>query len=239
MHLSRTILRAALVYTIGISAGQAAPSPLHVEALTGNVDLDRHTVMVQLRNGSDKILVAYMLDVQAFGADGSRLSDQHIGIDHIYFNPTDDPENLGRLYVAAPGKEVSEHLAVPVESATARVRVLTAIYADRTIEGDKSAAGPIFSLRQSTADKLRKAATRMSVYPAGREAATTAIENLRAIDDGHVQATLSETFGIPMDVLLHKDRPLPNPITISPEQWQQAAERISAEAEFWQEGARQ
>jgi hypothetical protein len=219
-----------LLWLSATAAWGQATIPLKV--LSSGVNPDSHQAIVDLQNQDDKTVVGYVLEVKLLDGSGKSLSDTRLGIDHAYYNPANDPAFSGEAYIIHLGRTVTEHLGVDPQAASAQVAVLAAVYSDRRVEGDASAASAIFALRRTIARNLQQAAEQTKGSPATPDTARATVGNLRDLEDARVDAALSETLGIPMDALTHKERALP-PVAAGAREWGEIHDRLSAEASFW------
>lgn len=209
-----------------------AQTTISLKMLSSGVNPESHQAIVDLQNQADKTVVGYVLEVKLLDASGKNLSDTRLGIDHVYYNPTNDAAFSGEAYLIHPGRTVTERVGVNPQAASAQVTVLASVYSDRTVEGDASAASAIFALRRTVAHNLQQAAEQTKGSPASPDTAGAAVRSLRDLEDAHVDAALSETLGIPMDALTHKERALP-PVAAGAREWGEMHDRLSAEASFW------
>ncbi|HEX3683452.1 MAG TPA: hypothetical protein VHU83_13025 [Bryobacteraceae bacterium] len=208
-----------------------AQATISLKVLSSAVNLESHQVIIDLQNEDDKTVVGYVLEVKLLDASGKDLTDTRLGIDHAYYNPTNDATYSGEAYLIHSGRTGTERIGVDPQAVSVQVTVLASIYSDRTVEGDASAASAIFALRRRVAQNLEQAAERTKGSPATSEAARATVLGLRDLEDAHVDAALSETLGIPMDTLTHKERALPA-VAAGAREWEGTHDRLSAEASF-------
>jgi hypothetical protein len=229
---------AAGVLLLCAATAAQTPQPIKLEVVSANVNLESHQLTIELHNQSDKIAVAYMLEIKEFDVSGKSLADTKTGWDYLYFNPADIPDQRERNLIP-PGKTARLDPMTSTETFSAEVSVLAVVYQDRTFQGTESAVFPLFDVRARTAQKLQKAAALMhGTYPVTPEAVRAAVQSLRALDCGSVNGALVNKVNLPVDVL-YKERPLPEMGVPDKKAWQETADSLSEESAFFAAQARQ
>lgn len=221
-----------ILLSLAAAAAAMAQTQPQLKVLSSTVNLGSpHLVNIELENQGDKTVTAYDLEIKQLDASGKTLSDDRIGWNNIYFNPTGAPDQR-EAGLIRPGKTLVQYAGAMADTVSAQVAVLAVVYDDRTWEGDQSAVFPLFDIRARTAEKLKQAAAIMQTYPASRDAARATIQNLRDLDCAPVWGALVNTVGVP--VAPDKAQPLPETVGLPDKaKWNSAAHALSEEAAFW------
>jgi hypothetical protein len=212
-----------------LSYGQQQPIGLQV--LSASLDLQTQKVSVQLQDLSDKAVVAYVLRVREFDADGKEVHDYGIGYDWVAPEP-----NLDATRYILPGRIASIAPFRALDALSIGVSVLGAVYADRTFEG---ITGTIFVGRRQHSQTAKQALELLKSYPATHGEMRERMKALLSLNNGHVVGVVANSLRL---------RFIPDsdhaPEEVSEQQWadiQTKLERDAAwyEAESQPQGAKQ